>query len=170
MLDACVCVAVLWLAYVLSDRRLFRSLGKPAMLAAGALLCVPVLWLGGLFSLITSLVVVPWLAMEAYNDTEQPLPRASRRLLTAARIVVFILVILCLLRPRLGFEDVTIQRACAVVLADVSRSMDYPPEPKTSRYERLKAVLEDHADTIEEIKEVCDYRLATFGKDKRYPV
>jgi len=163
--DAGVCVAILWLVHMLSRRRPFSALGPPLLIGGGLIACIPVIVIGRVWSLVTSLVAVPWLVIEAYKDTEQPVPRRLRTLLAAARTIVFLLVIVCLLRPRLAFENVTEYKACAVVLADVSTSMeakDCPPEG--SRYEALKAILDDNANTIDRLKRRCDYRFATFAE------
>ena len=164
LFDAGVCVAILWLLYMLSRRRPFSALGPRLLIGAGVIACAPVLVLGKVWSLLASLVAVPWLVIEAYKDTEQPLPGRLRALLAAARIIVFLLIIVCLLRPRLAFEHVTEYQACAVVLADISTSMeakDCPPEG--SRYEALKAILDDNVNRINKIRQKCDYRFATFA-------
>ena len=162
--DICVAVALIWLALVLAKTRPFRAVGPGVLIAAAVILCAPVLWFGKVFSLVTSLAAVPWLAIAAYRDTEQPLPARHRALLSAARIVVFLLVIVCLLRPRLQFEHVFFHRACAVVLADVSASMagkDCPPEE--TRYAALTAILEKNREAIDDLRDECDYRFATFA-------
>ncbi len=161
--DVCVAVAFLWLAWTLG-RTTLRAVGARVLAPIAAVLCIPLIWLGEEVSLLASLVVVPWLAIAAYRDTEQPLSRRQKVLLSAARILVFALVIVCLLRPRLEFEDVFYDRACAVVLADVSASMegrDAPPD--ATRYAALRAILDENSDAIEELREKCDYRFAAFA-------
>jgi len=163
--DATVCAALLWLARMLSRRRPFRRIGLPVLFGAAVLLCVPVIVLGKVFSLVASLVVVPVLVVGSYAETERPLPRKQRIILASLRMAVFALVIICLLRPRLTFTHVQEIPACAVVLADVSGSMegkDSPPE--ASRYEALRAILTQNEETIGEIMEECDYRFATFAE------
>jgi len=163
--DGGVCVSALWLAGALARRRPFRALGTRGMLAGSAVLCVPLLYFGRVFSLVVSLVTVPWLAYESYHDTEQPLPVRPRALLTVARILVFLLVILCLLRPRLVFEQIVTKPAVAVVLADVSSSMDGEDcPPHKTRFAALRRILEDNRRSIDDIKKVCDYRFATFAE------
>jgi len=162
--DLCVAVALIWLARTLA-RTTLRGVAPAVLIGLAAALCVPVVLLGKVFSLVTSLVVVPWLAVAAYSDTEQPLPKKYKAFLSAARIIVFLLVIICLLRPRLEFEHVYYHRACAIVLADVSASMegkDCPPEE--TRYAALKAILEENEEAIDELREECDYRFATFAE------
>ncbi len=164
--DLAVCAAMIWLAVAVSKRGL--SAARTPLLGAAVLLCIPILIFGKLWSLIASLVVVPLLVVYSYRDTEQPLPRNARLLLASTRIVVFALVILCLLRPKLAFQEVDVHRACAVVLADVSSSMegkDCPPEG--ARFDALKAVLKDNADAVRKLEQKCDYRFATFAEGFR---
>ena len=163
--DSCVVVALIWLACRLAKTRPFSSAGLPLLVTAAAVLCVPVLVFGRVVSLVASLIAVPWLSIAAYRDTEQPLPKRHRVLLSAARIAVFLLVILCLLRPRLRSEHVYFHRACAIVLADVSASMegkDCPPS--TTRYAALKETIDKNREAIGELREECDYRFATFAE------
>jgi hypothetical protein len=163
--DLGVAAALVWLASALHRRRrAFRSFGRGLVLGGAVVLAAPMVYFGQAASLLASLVIVPWLAWEAYTDTEQPLPTNARRLLTGARIAVFVLVIICLLRPRLVFTVEQVLRSPAVVLCDVSTSMegkDCPPAG--TRYAALKAILEENRRLIDKIKEACDYRLATFG-------
>ena len=162
--DICVAVALVWLACILSKTRPLNAVGLPAIVVAAVLLCVPVIVIGEVFSLVASFIIVPWLAIAAYHDTEQPLPKRYRTLLSAARIAVFLLVILCLLRPRLKTDHVYFHRACAVVLADVSASMEGKDSPPAAtRYAALKDILDKNDDAIDELREECDYRFATFA-------
>ena len=163
--DAGLCVAVLWLAYSLSRHGPFRGLGVRPLLGAGVVLCVPVLWLGEVFSLVTSLIVVPWLAIEAYGDTERPLPGALRALLAAARIAVFLLVIVCLLRPRLTYQSLDVHRGCAAILGDASASMRPKNcQPDDDRFGIMKSILKKNEDKIEDIEDKYDCRFATFAE------
>jgi putative glutamine amidotransferase len=165
LFDACICVALFWLVHTLARHRpLFRSIGAPVMYIVAALISLPVLYFGKVLSLLASLAIVPWLAIEAYNDTEQPLPRRFKALLATTRILVFVLVIVCLLRPRLVFEEAVAQRPAAVILADVSSSMankDCPPQ--ATRYQALRQIIEDNAAAIEDIREKYDCRFGVFA-------
>ena len=163
--DAGVCAALLWLALSLAGRGPFRALGKPTLVAVAAAGCAPVLLYGRVVSLAVACVAVPWLVVRSYRHTELPLPKASRVLLAAARIGAFVVVVLCLLRPRLAYERTRAYRACAVVLADTSASMeskDCPPD--ADRYAALKAVLEENEKALDAIRSTCDFRLATFAE------
>jgi hypothetical protein len=162
--DLAVCAAILWFMVTLVRLRPFRAVGLVPLLVVGVLLAGPILYFGRMVSLVASLVVVPILAITSYSDTEQPLPLKYKVLLSAARILVFLLVVVCLLRPRLRFQDVEKIRACAVVLADVSTSMesqDCPPDE--TRYAAVEAILRENADRLDEIREACDYRFAAFA-------
>ncbi|MFO7897918.1 MAG: glutamine amidotransferase [Planctomycetota bacterium] len=176
--DVGVCAAVVWLAWLLPRRRLFRPIGRPVLVGLALVLCVPVLVLGKVFSLAVSLAAVPWLAIEAYNDTEQPLPKRTKALLSTGRILVFLLLILCMLRPRLEYVTVDTHRACAAILADVSLSMaedfdpraelqDIPDDERQTRYDVLREILREHEPLIAELNETFDCRLATFADGYR---
>ena len=164
--DIAVGAAIVWLAMELRKLRAFRRLNMLAAAAVGIAIGLPVAFIGKLVSLVASLIAVPALVALSYADTEYPLSRRDRVFLASARISVFIVIIFCLLRPRLEFAHTEYHKPCAYVVADVSGSMesqDAPPDK--SRFEAVRAVLRENSDNMSMVIREFDYRFGIFAEE-----
>jgi len=163
--DLAVGVAIVWLALELRKLRPFRRLNIFFAAAVGVAIAAPVVYFGNIISLAASFLAVPALAALAYADTEQPLSFRGRIFLTATRIAVFIVIIICLLRPRLEYEHEQFHKACAYVVADVSGSMDSQDSPpESSRVQTARAILHENDRVLAEISRKFDYRFGIFDE------
>jgi uncharacterized membrane protein len=120
---------------------------------------------------LTLLAVVPLALAGLTAWTYLSVPGASRRrvgAILALRLAAYLLVLLAITRPSLGFPDKSQMRSLLVIAADCSRSMTIQDEPgNQSRWDRLVQKLQESAPILRRLRDEqqTDVALMRFAGD-----
>lgn len=107
------------------------------------------------------------LALWAYRRTTHPLPRRTKVLLVALRLIALAALLICLLRPTMETTTYSVEKRPLIVLVDRSRSMsDIQDTPDgVSRLEAAEQILNDETRGLKALGESYDVTTLGFARE-----